>query len=142
VDKTIRYWDLDSAQQIHRLECEARVLCVAVSPDGHRALSGGEDGSLTLWNLDSGQQLWSRPGKLDGVRSLCYLPPDGHRAISGTQAGKLILWDVADEAGREIHRVDGTGVGRLGIAALSDGRHALTSDEDGFVRLWNFPVGR
>ena len=103
---------------------------------GDRALSGGSDGALTLWELDGqgpGRRLEGPRG--DWVRCVAFLP-DGDHALSGTQNGRLILWDV--DEGRVVHRFEG-GADHRGVAVLPDGRHALTADTDGFVRFWRLP---
>jgi WD40 repeat protein len=72
------------------------------------------------------------------VRCVTFLP-DSRHALSGTQTatgGRLILWDVED--GREIYPFEGN-TARLGVAVAPDGRHALTSEGDGSVRLWRLP---
>ena len=104
---------------------------------GHRALSGGPDGSVTLWDLVPGPsprierfqaQAW--------VRCVSFLP-DGLHALAGTEGGKLIVWDL--EKRREVQpRLEGP-ASHLGLAATPDGRHALTSDADGLVRYWRLP---
>src|SRR4051794_18853391 len=51
---------------------------VAVLPDGHRVLSGGADGTLRLWDLESGTELRRFLGHAERVEAVAVLP-DGHR---------------------------------------------------------------
>ena len=46
----VRLWDLTTGQELHRFDGhEGAVVCVAVSPDGQYALSGGSDHTARLW---------------------------------------------------------------------------------------------
>ncbi|WP_406695512.1 serine/threonine-protein kinase [Singulisphaera sp. Ch08] len=135
-DKTVRIWKLLAPNEAHDFKGQAKVLCAVFSPDGHRALSGGDDGAVVLWNLDSKRMIRRIDGPRDQVRCVSFLP-DSRHALWGTKAGKLILWNVEDD--REVYRFEET-AGRLGVAVFSDGLRALTSDDDGFVRLWKLPL--
>jgi WD40 repeat protein len=48
------------------------VLCVALSPDGHRALSGGKDGAVRLWDVETGNELRSFSLGSGPVATLCF----------------------------------------------------------------------
>jgi WD40 repeat protein len=51
-DLTVHVWDIASGKDIVCYEGHtASALCVAVTPDGKQALSGGGDGTLRLWRL-------------------------------------------------------------------------------------------
>ena len=54
------------------------VWCVAVSPDGQRALTAGHDRLVRLWDLQSCTQLKEFPGHTDHVKGVAFLP-DGRR---------------------------------------------------------------
>jgi WD40 repeat protein len=51
LDQTIRLWDLATEKELLRWHLEAPVVCLAVSPDGRYAFSGGTDGIGRLWRL-------------------------------------------------------------------------------------------
>jgi len=46
-------WDLETGVELRRFHADA-VACVAVLPDGRRALSGSYDRTLRLWDLETG----------------------------------------------------------------------------------------
>ena len=125
----------DRLREIHKFDAPSKVACIAISPDGRRALCGGDDGSVTGWDLDSLKPIRSTPGRQDSVRCVTFLP-DGRHAVWGTQRGRLVVWDFAEW--RELTHFD-QGAGHLGIAALPGSFRVLTADADGVVRLWQLP---
>src|SRR4051812_24680192 len=59
------------------------VNAVAFSPDGKRALSGSDDLTLKLWDVDSGRELRTFAGHANTVLFVAF-SPDGKRALSGS----------------------------------------------------------
>lgn len=50
------------------------VLAVAQSPDGRRLASGSMDGSVVIFDLETGSLLHTLEGHFKPVRSLCFTP--------------------------------------------------------------------
>lgn len=50
------------------------VLSVAQSPDGRRLASGSMDGSVVIFDLETGSLLHTLEGHFKPVRSLCFTP--------------------------------------------------------------------
>ena len=70
------------------------VLAVAVTPDGRRAVSGSDDATLRLWDLESGRELACFTG--DGPMPCCAIAPDGVRLVAGDALGRLHLLEFIE----------------------------------------------
>lgn len=66
---------------------------LAVSPDGSRALTGGNDSDLRVWDVASGKVLRIFDEHMDSIGCACILP-DGKRALSGSTDGTMRLWEL------------------------------------------------
>jgi hypothetical protein len=127
-DRTLRLWNLAALQQetlwtrigtvaptwVRRLVFRpirtmkghtAWVRSVALSADGLRALSGGDDGTLRLWDLERGQELSTLSGHVGVVRSVT-LSADGQRALSSGDDRTLRLWNLATGRCQAIFHTD------------------------------------
>jgi hypothetical protein len=115
------------------------LFAVAVSPDGHRAISGGNDKALRLWDLDNGKQLATLEGHTDSVRAVAFAP-DGKRAISASQDGSLRLWDLTEKKSIRVFKGhDGT----VFCAAFTpDGKLLLSGGTDRSLRVWDVESGK
>ena len=60
---------------------------MAVSPDGRRIVSGSQDKTVTVWDLDSGQRLATLA--LDGVIPSVTWDRDGRFVLAGDTGGDL-----------------------------------------------------
>jgi WD40 repeat protein len=75
-----------------------------ISPDGKRILSGSQDTTMRLWDVDNGTEILKLEGHSNSVRGVA-LSPDGKRALSAGWDMTVRLWDV--ENGKEIRRFEG-----------------------------------
>jgi hypothetical protein len=69
------------------------VLSVALSPDGHYALSGGADGNVRLWDAQTGKSLGTLTGLAGEIRKVAFTG-DGTKALAAS-SDELGSWDVA-----------------------------------------------
>ncbi len=109
------------------------VSSVVFSPDGKTALSGSEDKTLKLWDLETGNALKTFTGHSGYVNSVAF-SPNGRRALS-SGGHSLKLWDIA--TGKELKTISGHSALVNSVAFSPDGKTALSGSEDTTLKLWD-----
>jgi WD40 repeat protein len=132
------YWDLETGKPVWLFDTGWRnVLGVAISPDGRTALSAEEDGSLELWDLETGQLIRSLAGHTNVAWSVAFI--DDQTAISASEDSTMILWDL--KSGTALRSFLGHASGIKRVVISPDKRLALSASRDGTLILWNIQNG-
>jgi WD40 repeat protein/serine/threonine protein kinase len=145
-DHTVRLWPLPRTNSVvteNRIIGEHLdgALCVAISKDGTTLASGGNDGSVKLWNVEPAEarmtaQFQIGMGSGNGALvSLCF-SPDGTNVFAGMErllAAKNIV------SGQD-HPVLPGAAGRGAVSP--DGKLLATADSSGTVKLWGIADAR
>jgi WD40 repeat protein len=90
---TVRVWDVTTGEQIKPLSHAGSILCLAVSADGKRLISGSRDRTAVVWNLTTYEKVATLAGHPGSVSSVA-ISNDGSRALTGTEDA-LRLWDAS-----------------------------------------------
>jgi WD40 repeat protein len=129
------------AGEVLRLEGHTGpVLSLAWLPDGRRALSAGQDGSLRLWDRQTGKQLRVFRGHAHAEIQSVAVSADGCYAVSGGWDKTVRLWDL--DSGKQLRTFAGHQGAVLGVAFSPDGRQVLSGGLDKTLRLWDVATGK
>jgi U3 small nucleolar RNA-associated protein 12 len=85
----------------HESGHRAEVTCVVQSPHHHHKTTfavGYMDGSIRLWDSETGTSTVVLNGHKKAVTTLCF-DVTGQRLASGSQDTDIIVWDVVGETG-------------------------------------------
>jgi WD40 repeat protein/energy-coupling factor transporter ATP-binding protein EcfA2 len=126
---------------------EAQVaLSVDYSPDGDTALIGLVDGTVILFNPETGAEIRRMEGHTSQVFDVAF-SPDGKKAISGGLSPVVILWDLT--TGQVIHRFRGHSGAIMAVDFSPDGLTAITGGfvendlgKPGELILWDVKTGQ
>ncbi|MEQ1839245.1 MAG: AAA family ATPase, partial [Verrucomicrobiales bacterium] len=135
---TIGLWEAEREQAAptHTFDVPPSPQTVAVFPDGSMAIAGHGDGSIRIWDINTGKTFRSF-GRHSGATSCLAVAPDGKTALSGSN--EIILWDI--KTGKEIRRFGNKTGAVNALAYTPDGRFAIAGSRDGSVRLWDVSTG-
>jgi WD40 repeat protein/serine/threonine protein kinase len=87
--------DMASGRELSHLRGHGeQVRSVVFSPDGQRLASGGDGGTVKLWETSSGREVLSLiHGKDDHVTGVSF-SPDGRQIVSTSKSGTIKVWDA------------------------------------------------
>ena len=111
---------------------------LAISPNGEWLVSGGQDSTLKIWNLRSGNLLLTLYGHSGKVTDVA-ISPDGRYVASASEDGTARLWDVAGSA--QVRILGGHRNLISSVAFASGGQQVLTGSTD-VVKIWDSGSGR
>ena len=108
------------------------VRALAFSPDGRTLATGSWDGSLKLWNIESGALLWTN-WFTDNVECLAFAP-DGDILASSGDGATVQLWD--SRRGEHVQTLSGP-TGPVFTLTWSPEGHLLAGGSfDKTIQLW------
>jgi hypothetical protein len=118
----------------------AQVLAVAFSIDGNLAITGSNDGTARIWNVQTGQQLGVY--KHGSAVSSVAISPDNNYALTSSvsEENAAYLWDISSQ--NKVVEFKGHLDFLTSVAFSHDGTYVLTGSADNTARLWDAATGK
>jgi eukaryotic-like serine/threonine-protein kinase len=86
----IRFWDLETRHETGKLDPGTSVSRITLSPDGRRFAVGAYDGSISIWDVASHEELAALDGHTEAVMQLAFTR-DGDHLVSVSK-DQLRVW--------------------------------------------------
>lgn len=152
IDQTLCLWDVArvlalgrtetpvEGQTYHRLQGHTSwVNTIAFSPNDRVLASGGYEGTIRLWDLDTLRTAHVLRGHASWVESIAF-HPDGHYLASGSMDQTVRLWDLDTRQTRHVLQGHTAGCGT--VAFSPDGARLASGSADRTIRLWDLRSGQ
>lgn len=140
-DGLVRVWTIPLARLDQEFQARGRLASCALSPDGSRVALGGQDGSVSVFDVASGEELGYRDAHgAGGVVMDMRFTPDGRTLVSLGLDCCLRFWDLEDRLA-PIRTIPFPGGMSPCLAISPDGRSMATGHLDGRIRLWDSSTG-
>jgi WD40 repeat protein/serine/threonine protein kinase len=137
-DGTARLWHADRSRPLRTFRHGGEVTCVALSPDERLAVSCGDDNTIQVHSVSTGEHLSTLRGHRERVNAVS-LSADGRSVLSASADGSLRLWMIRGGCLTTFRGHEG---GVNDCCLSGDGRFALSGGEDRTLRLWETTSGR
>lgn len=111
-----------------------KVISLDFSKDSSMLASGGTDGTLTLWNLNTGK-IWKQLTEHTGPVTTVRFSPDGQYLVSGGADHRVILYET--QSGRQIRTFEEHKKDITAIEFSSDGKFFAVSGGDRKITLYS-----
>jgi WD40 repeat protein len=132
---SIRIYDMHRPQSFRDFNAHRqRVRALAFMPHGPRLVSGGDDRSLIVWNVATGEKEFALATATQKIHALVCLSP--YYVASGGSDNNIRIWDLTRQ--QEIH----TASGHTGTVAsmYAAGQTLFSTGFDTTIRQWTLAL--
>ncbi|HMC65359.1 MAG TPA: hypothetical protein VKI65_10515 [Gemmataceae bacterium] len=133
----ISLWSTTTGEKLRGWDESADFFSPAFSPDGKTLATGGDDGTVRLWAVATGQEIrrFGTQGREYQARvHAVAFSPNGKTLATGKPDGTMHLWEVA--TGQEICQFVGHESGINCVAFSPDGRTLASGSDDAMILIW------
>jgi serine/threonine protein kinase len=138
-EQAIKIWHLNTDKPRPTFGIASNVWSVALSPDGKTLASSSGDGSITIWNLQTGTLRRTLIGHSDTVWSVA-ISPDGQTLVSGSKDKTVKIWNL--QTGALLRTLSGHSDRVRSVAISADGQTVASSSWDKTIKIWNRKTGK
>ncbi|MEO8498442.1 MAG: serine/threonine protein kinase, partial [Planctomycetota bacterium] len=131
-----------ATQSQHEYSAGAPIDAVAFAPDGKHFITGGWNGTASVWNVDDGRK-FDLPHHGLYVQAVAFSPiPNQNQVATGCndKSAYLQIWDLATR--KPLRTLHGHTDAITSISYSKDGKRLLTTSFDKTARIWNVDTGK
>lgn len=111
---------------------------VAISKNGEILASGGDDKTIKLWSVKTGEAIATLCGHSQAVNSLAF-SADGETIASASSDRTVKLWNL--NSNQPILTLEGHGHAVKSVAFSPDGKILASGSWDKTIKLWDITTG-
>ncbi|HHP7243647.1 MAG TPA: protein kinase domain-containing protein [Elainellaceae cyanobacterium] len=115
------------------------VTCVAVNPATPTLASSSLDDTVKVWNLQTGESLFTLRGHTKAVNAIA-ISPDGKILASASDDYSIKIWNLF--SGELIRTLTGHARDVTALAISPDGQYLISGGEDRTLRIWQLETGK
>ena len=120
------------------------ITAIKITPDGQRVISGSYDKSLKVWDLSTGQELFTFEGHSGSIEALavtsdCKRLVSGSSLVFGSADNTLKVWDLTN--GRQKFNLQGHSRSILEVFITPDDRRVISASIDN-IKVWDLTTGQ
>jgi WD40 repeat protein len=127
----------------------APVIAVAFSPEGTRLATASFDTTAEVWDIQTGQLLYTLTGHTTPVTAVAF-SPEGARLVTTSEDKTAKVWDV--QTGQLLYPLEGHPAPVVAVAVSAEEKCpatgqvsktcVATASADGTVKVWNACTGQ
>jgi len=95
-DREADLWDVPTRRLMRSFKSEFDIRSIAASPDGTMLATGGSDGSLRLWSMETGAQILILDASSSSSIDALAFTHAGDRLVASDSSGAITVWSLAD----------------------------------------------
>ena len=112
---------------------------VVISLDGKTMVSGSDDNTIKIWDMQSGECLNTLEGHSRSISSLA-ISIDGKTVVSGSYDKTIKIWDM--QSGESLHTLTGHSYDIGSLAISPDGKTIVSGGSwDNTIKIWDMQNG-
>ena len=113
------------------------VSSVTISADGKTLASGGDDNTIKIWDVGTGELKHTLEGHNSSVRSVT-ISADGKTLASGSDDSTIKIWDLG--TGKLKHTLEDHNNWVLSVTISADGKTLASGGGDNTIKIWDFDL--
>jgi WD40 repeat protein len=125
---------------VHILKGHPTAAAIVISADGQTLVSGGQDKTIKVWSLQTGELKKTLRSDSGAINALA-IAPDGKTVVSGSGDRLVRIWDITSDRPPQILRGHSGNVTHVDIS--SDGKTIISLDrgQSPEIKVWDIDTG-